>query len=70
MVQNRQLTWDLIYTYINIFINSLKIINGPKICYVNYGLSMYCYGCCEYIKNYFIYVYKGHRGIIKTGFPM
>jgi len=33
-VQNRQFIWDLIYIYINIFINSFKIINSLKMCYL------------------------------------
>ena len=32
IVQNRPFIWDPIYIYINIFINSFKIINSLKIC--------------------------------------
>ena len=34
IVQDSQFMWDPIYIYINIFINSFKIINGLKICYL------------------------------------
>jgi hypothetical protein len=32
IVQKRQFIWDPIYIYINIFINSFKIINSLKMC--------------------------------------
>jgi len=34
LVQNRQFMWDPIYIYINISINSFKIINNRKMCYL------------------------------------
>jgi hypothetical protein len=33
-MQNRQFMWDPIYIYINILINSFKIINSLKMCYL------------------------------------
>ena len=37
------------FPFMSIFINSYKIINGLKMCHLQCDVSMFCYGCCEYI---------------------
>jgi len=47
MVQNRQILWDLIYIYMNIFINNYKMIENLKMSCPQYDGSRFCCGCCE-----------------------